>query len=73
MKWLTPDVGRQALVAVLGAVVALALEPATAPGVLRALCAVVPLADAQAAVDAQSALKLSRHLLMQPPGQNFLQ
>lgn len=64
-KWLTPDVARQAVVALLGALAALALEPATAPVVLRALCAVVPAADAQARADGQSVLKLSRHLLTQ--------
>lgn len=69
-KWLTPDVARQALVALLGAAAALALEPATAPVVLRALCAVLPPANAQAAVDGQSALKLSRHLLTLQQDQN---
>lgn len=63
MTWLTRDAVRQLLVALLGAAAALALEPATAPGVLRALCAVLPAGDAQAAADGQSALKLSKQLL----------
>lgn len=70
-KWLTQDVARQALVALLGAVAALALEPATAPVVLRALCAVLPPASAQAEVQGQSALKLSKHLLTMQQDPNF--
>lgn len=64
-KWLTQDAVRQVALALLGAAAALALEPATAPVVLRALCAVLPPANAQAEEAAQSALKLSRHLLTQ--------
>lgn len=62
MKW--QDVPRQLAVALAGALVALMLEPATAPAALRGLCAlvqqgVVPVAQA---ADVQSDLRLFRRL-----------
>lgn len=62
IKW--QDVGRQLAVALLGALVALTLEPATAPAALRAVCALLPVgqAAAQEAADAQYALKWYRRL-----------
>lgn len=65
IKW--QDVGRQLAVALAGALVALTLEPATAPAALRAVCALLPAgpAVAQEVQAAQSALKWYRHLQTQ--------
>lgn len=64
-KW--QDVGRQLAVALAGALVALTLEPATAPAALRGLCALVQNGQLQGAeaADALSALKLSKRLQIQ--------
>lgn len=61
-KW--QDVGRQLAVALVGALVALALEPATAPAALRAVCALLPAGPAVAA-ETHSVLKWYRRLQTQ--------
>lgn len=62
MKW--QDAGRQLAVALVGALVALTLEPATAPAALRAVCALLPAGQAGAleVQHAQSALKWYKRL-----------